>query len=166
MVPEARGTNEASRRAENTLITLTGHTKLFLLLDNASSRRAGNDRVFLRVFFVLLVFPPSKSRALRNRRVVHVGFDDCHAFPGLGLPPLAGSPPFAGSLPLAACPSRAPCPSRAFGPSPARCPSWVPCPSLQSLSSVLKFSSLIEWFAPSSQNLKSLSSGLLLLLKI
>ena len=101
------------------MITLTGHTKLFLLLDNASSRRAGNDRVFLRVFFVLLVFPPSKSRALRNRRVVHVGFDDCHAVPGFGLPlgglpalrgppaliasfrPFTGSLPFVGVLPFA-----------------------------------------------------------------
>ena len=45
--PETRGTNEASRRAEN---TLTGHTWLFLLLlDKASSRRAGIARVCLRL---------------------------------------------------------------------------------------------------------------------
>ena len=46
MAPEARGTNETTRRAES---TLTGHTMFVLLLDKASSRRAGIAWVFLRL---------------------------------------------------------------------------------------------------------------------
>ena len=168
MAPEARGTSEASRRAEN---TLTGHTRLFLLLGKASSRSAGIARVFLRLCVLSVACFSSKQCPSKSQR--YAGFDHCHAFHGLGLPPLVGSlgprRSRASRPSRASCPSRpsaflplvirglsgrplcaspwAPCPSRAFAPSWAHCPSRASCPSraLSSLSSglllVLKFSS-------------------------
>ena len=82
-------------------------------------------------------------------KAVPFGFDHCHAFPGLELPPRAGSPPFAGFLPFAdhalvglpalhwlSC-------FRPFAgsllfegfPLQAFAPPWAPCPSRPSCPS-------------------------------
>ena len=82
MGPEAIGTNEASRRAEN---TLTGHTRLFLFLDKASSRRAGIARVFLRLC-VLSVACFSSKQSPSNSQIMQ-GSITVTQFPGSGFRP-------------------------------------------------------------------------------
>ena len=100
MAPEARGTNEASRRAEK---SLTGHTRPFYF----STRLHPDVRVFCAyAFCLLLVFPPSS--ALRIRRVMQSSITVTR-FPGSGFRPW-----------------RALCPSWASRPSRASCPSFVP----------------------------------------
>ena len=135
LAPAARGTNEASRRAEN---TLTGHTTLFYFLTRLRLDVPVSPGCFCAyVFFLLLVCQrPSISQG-------YAGFDHYHAFTGLGLPPFVGSPPFAG-FPQASRPSRASCPL----PS---CPSRAACFSLASRP--LPFASLVsfERFAPCSE---------------
>ena len=133
IAPKARGTHEASRKA--------GHTRLFLTLRQGFMQtcryRPGVSALmcsFCCLFFL---------------KAVPFGFDHCHAFPGLELPPRAGSPPFAGFLPFAdhalvglpalhwlSC-------FRPFAgsllfegfPLQAFAPPWAPCPSRPSCPS-------------------------------
>ena len=109
MAPEARGTNEASRRAENAL-TLTR-------LHPIVSVSPGCFCTY--VFFLLLAFFLPPSSALRIRRVMHGSITVTRASRASrpsrascprGLPPSCPwlAPWFAGSLFFAAlCPSRA-----------------------------------------------------------
>ena len=136
MAPEARGTNEASRRAEK---SLTGHTRPFYF----STRLHPDVRVFCAYAFCLwLVFPPSS--ALRIRRVMQSSITVTR-FPGSGFRPWR-----------ALCPSWASRPSRASCPFHLRALWWltgfrgpvmgsVPSRALSSFSSglllALKFSS-------------------------
>ena len=106
MAPEARGTNEASRRAENAL-TLT---RLHPIVPVSPGCFCAY------VFFLLLAFLPPSS-ALRIRRVVQ----GCHAFPLRRLSALRGLPALRApllrglsrhELAVLRCPS---CPSRLPG---------------------------------------------------
>ena len=64
---------------------MTGHTRLLLLLDKASSRRAGIVRVFVRLHVLSVAFFCSINSALRIRAL--------HGFSALrGLPALRGRP--------------------------------------------------------------------------
>ena len=139
MAPEARGTHEASRRAEN---TVTGHTRLFLLY--LLTILCCCAYVF---FLLLLVFPP--SGALRIRRDMQFSIT-VTPFPDSAFRPWR-----------APRPSRASCPSRpsAFLPFAGSLvfASWFLrglhglCPILCSLA--------FERFAPCSQVLQSFSSN-------